>query len=535
MRAASSIVLLLLGAGCGPAVLGIDVQLATRACAGATAADPTRNPVTGVDTLRFRVTGDGLLPQQLEVPFAGGSAHLPGIPIGTGRRVTVEARRGSHLVSRADSGNFDVLGPADVHLQLFLRAVDAFTTTGSPDGSACTRLTLPRAGHAMTLLPDGRVLVSGGFSLDPATAKLQYHDAAEIFDPQTGAFAPLPASPLQRRAGHAAVAVTGPAGPAVLLAGGEGTQGNNPDGAAIALRPFELYLDGAWSQVLPPAASPAREHQAAAVDLKTGSVLLAGGQGGPDSTSPGALDTASVFSPGSGAITDVTQRLRAGPLTDAVAVARDNLRNGLKLGGVALVGGRDATGKVLTQLSGLVFSDSANDFVDDPAYRTLALPSPRAHHIAARLRDDSLLTAGGVTSWTMAPDYAHTTAEVTLINPQAGTVGNLGQPLSRARADSCTATLEDGTVLVVGGAWQDNAGLHSARQVDLIQPDLTVRPAYGPESGDGTLQAARHRAACVRLRDGSVLVTGGLQYPASGTGAPVALDSAEIYMPVGAP
>ena len=111
----------------------------------------------------------------------------------------------------------------------------------------------------------------------------------------------------------------------------------------------------------------------------------------------------------------------------------------------------------------------------------------------------------------------------------------MNQPLSKARADSCTATLEDGSVLVVGGAWQDNAGLHSAHQVDLIQADLTVRSPYGPENADGTLQAPRHRAACVRLKDGSVLVTGGLQYPASGTGAPVVLDSAEIYMPISRP
>lgn len=534
MRAAFVLVLLS-AAACGTAVLGIDVQLATRACPGATAADSTRNPVNGVDKLHFVVTGDGLLPQTLDVDFAGGGAHLPGIPIGTNRRVTVEARRGTHAISRADSGRFDALGPGDVHLQLFLRAIDAFTTTGSADGSACTHLTVPRAGHAMTLLPDGRVLVSGGFTIDPATSRLQYHDEAEIFDPQTAAFTALPSSPLQRRAGHSAVAVSGPAGTAVLLAGGEGTQNNNPDGLAVALRGFEMYLNGAWTQVVPPASSPAREHQAAAVDLKTGSVLLAGGQTGPDSGTPTMLDTATFFAPSSGAVADVAQKLRAGPLTDAVAVARDNLRNGLKLGGVGLIGGRDGAGKVSTQISGLVFSESANDFVDDPAFRNLTLPSPRAHHIAARMRDDTVITAGGVTSWSMSPDYAHATAEVTLINPQGGTVGNLvNQQLSRARADSCTATLEDGSVMVVGGAWQDNAGLHSAHQVDLIQPDLTVRPPFGPENADGSLQAARHRPACVRLKDGSVLVTGGLQYPAGGTGAPVVLDSAEIYMPISA-
>jgi hypothetical protein len=228
-----------------------------------------------------------------------------------------------------------------------------------------------------------------------------------------------------------------------------------------------------------------------------------------------------------------------GPLSDAAAVARANLSAGSQLGGIVLVGGRDQSGNTLAQISGLIWGASATsslDFVDDPTFKASAfkLPTPRAHHVALRTVDDRVLTAGGVVTMALgAFDYANATAAITLIDPAGGQVADLPARLSQARADSCAVLLDDGSALVAGGAWKDASGIHSARGVDLIAPDHSVRVAFGPANGtgDGLLQAARHRAACVKLRDGSVLVSGGLQYPAGG-GQPVVLDSAEIYTPV---
>ena len=230
--------------------------------------------------------------------------------------------------------------------------------------------------------------------------------------------------------------------------------------------------------------------------------------------------------------------LRAGQLTDAVAVARANLAGQTPRGGIVLVGGRDGSGDVSAQISGLIWGPSPTsslDFVDDATFQAAAfkLPSPRAHHVALRTVDDLVMTAGGVTALTVGGfDYSNATAAITLIDPLAGQVYDLPEPLSQARADSCAALLDDGTVLVAGGAWKDANGIHTGRNVDLIAPDHSVRLARGPPdgSGDGMLEAARHHAACLKLPDGSVLVTGGLQYP-DGGGQPVVLDSAEIYMP----
>src|SRR5207237_7226261 len=110
-----------------------------------------------------------------------------------------------------------------------------------------------------------------------------------------------------------------------------------------------------------------------------------------------------------------------------------------------------------------------------------------------------------------------------VIDPDAATVTPPGT-LSRKRSDSCSALLEDGgALLVVGGAWKDNTGLHSAQEVDVISP-------AGEVNTPRALRQARHGAACLRLNDGSILVTGGLQYvEGSGSIVPVTINSAEIY------
>jgi len=541
MRAAIARLLSLLAlAGCGPSVQGVSVQLVTQACPGA-AADGSRNPVTAVDKFTFTVSGDGLVTSSTDVPFSSGSLQIPNLPLGIKRRIVVEARAGRALRSRADSGLFDLTGTGDLHLTLFLRVVDAFTPTGTADGMSCTRMTTPRAGHALALLPDGRVLITGGFSLD-AGNQLHYHDDAEIFDPATAAFSALAARPTVRRSGHAALPVTlGTSGGAgVLIAGGEGPLNASGSGPVSAVKLFELFSGGAFTALQPAATSPAREHQAAAVDLKTGSAVFVGGQSGSDAA-PGVTvyDTATWFEPRSGQIHDAALHLRAGSVTDAVAVARANKQGMAALGGLLLVGGRDAQLQASNQLSGLIFSDSAQDYVDDPALQSLHLPRPLVLHAAVRRPvDDVVLVAGGLTAAPqVSEDYANATAQITLVDPAAGSATALPQPLSQARADSCAVVLGDGSALVIGGAWKDPTNLQiSGTTVDLVGVDNSVRPLIGPGTPAGAsweLRDGRHRAACLRLGDGSVLVTGGQQFDA--TGKAQVLDTAEIYMPVGAP
>src|SRR5205085_4718359 len=99
----------------------------------------------------------------------------------------------------------------------------------------------------------------------------------------------------------------------ILLLGGEGLDDSGQGGA---VKPLELFSSGFWKAIQPPSAAPAREHQAAAVDLRTGFALMAGGQSGADAAGPTVFDTAAYYDPQSGSVKTVSTRLSAGPITD---------------------------------------------------------------------------------------------------------------------------------------------------------------------------------------------------------------------------
>jgi hypothetical protein len=100
-------------------------------------------------------------------------------------------------------------GPSDTAVR-FDPATGAFQPTGP--------MTLRRQGHTATRLPDGRVLVTGGLTLDRDGFTRVHSASAEFYDPASGTFAAT--WPLTRpRSGHQATLLsTGQ----VLITGGEG-------------------------------------------------------------------------------------------------------------------------------------------------------------------------------------------------------------------------------------------------------------------------------------------------------------------------
>ena len=140
---------------------------------------------------------------------------------------------------------------------------------------------IAREGHTATLLPDGRVLITGGLTnrqADPPMTAL-----AEIFDPGTGQFSPT-GTMLSRRSGHAAAALLDGS---VLITGGQTfslSQGGIPSA--------EIYspVTGQFTAVNP---MNLQRYGHTATPLSSGQVLIVGGVQGPSAT-PAAAE---LFTP----------------------------------------------------------------------------------------------------------------------------------------------------------------------------------------------------------------------------------------------
>ena len=126
----------------------------------------------------------------------------------------------------------------------------------------------PRLGHTATLLRDGRVLVVGGDSVGGRVPETP--STAEIFDPATGAWTPV-APRVVARVGHAAALL--PDG-RVLVSGGGGPAGDGRWEFATATAELFDPGTGRWA----PAAPLRTVHVAhTATTLPSGQVLVAGG------------------------------------------------------------------------------------------------------------------------------------------------------------------------------------------------------------------------------------------------------------------
>jgi hypothetical protein len=325
-----------------------------------------------------------------------------------------------------------------------------------------------RFAHTATPLGDGRLLVAGGVGYGAP------QKTAEVFDPETGAFAPLESAMRVERFGHAATRLMDGR---VLITGGYQT------GFTESLRSATVF-DPATDRF---AALSAEMTGVRALHTQTllpdGRVLVLGGSDGDLS-----LDTGELFDPAAGTFT---------ALAATMAVPRaSHTATLLTIGGeprVLIAGGFDGEQAVadaeLLDPATLAFSALPPMTVSRLAHTATALPGEES---------DRVLLCGGFSgnSLTGAPTAA---CDLFTMSDEGGAFA-AGPAMTVARSGHDAATLADGRVLLAGGIDGDLVVLDDA---DLFDPAADTLVAVG------AMVRARTVPRLSVLADGAILVTGG--------------------------
>ena len=287
--------------------------------------------------------------------------------------------RSSHTATRLPDGRVLVVGGVqslDISFQ-FLRSAEIYDPA-SGAWQATGSLLEARGSHQASVLPDGTVLVAGGFGRTEQNAIA----SAEVFDPASGTW---------RAAGRLgkpryAHTLTQLQDGRVLAAGGV-----EEETGEVATNTAELYdpVSDSWTPV---GALPRAVAYHTATLVPGGRVLLAGGYIASFPTGAARVETmgeALLFDPASGTWSVIANLAFARSLHTATALAS---------GEVLLVGGTLWSGTY----PGITNADVGGVEVYAPAHGTWStagsLLAPRTGHSATLLADGRVLVAGGSTN-----------------------------------------------------------------------------------------------------------------------------------------
>jgi hypothetical protein len=232
---------------------------------------------------------------------------------------------------------------------------DSATGQFSPGG----RMTMPRSEHTATKLADGRILLTGGVGTG-----WTFLADAEIYDPRTGRFSATGRMSTPRESHTATLLQNGK----VLITGGH----KDRRSAITIFATTEIY-DPSFGTFQPSANLTIKRHKHDAVLLRDGRVLISGGSDERDSR--GAYNSLEVFEPVGRIFRKVADTVSARYKLNGAVVLLDN-------GEVLLAGG----------------SDTAEAF-DPNTLRVSAVDgnfgSKRLFATATLLKDGRVLIAGG--------------------------------------------------------------------------------------------------------------------------------------------
>jgi N-acetylneuraminic acid mutarotase len=326
----------------------------------------------------------------------------------------------------------------------------------SPSGSLATA----RHDHTVTLLPNGKVLVAGGYFEDGETSTTLA--SAELYDPATGAWSATGNLGAARRIATATLLPNGK----VLVAGG--------NGVSNVLASAELYdpATGTWTNT--GSLGTARSGHTATL-LPNGKVLVVEGWDRSGFT----LASAELYNPATGTWS-ATGSLRAARQRATTTL----LTNGMVLavGGIGNTSFTSGSAELYDSTTGVWSS-------------TASLTTGRASHSATLLPNGKVLVAGG---YFQSSTNGGLVASAELYDPGTG-AWSPGASLSTSRRYHTATLLANGQVLVAAGQGPDPNFSISLESVNLASAELYdsgvpfVNPIINPARlGDGSFQFHFH-------------------------------------------
>lgn len=327
--------------------------------------------------------------------------------VGRLRRIeSMSAPRAAHTATALPNGDVLIMGGFGTSegrmagAEIFETGAERFTGTGQPQ--------VPRQSHSATRLADGKVLIAGGLTTDG-----RYTNSAELYDPVTRTFRQTGAMTVAR-AGHEAVVLDDGR---VLVIGGVGTGWTFLASAEIYDPRTERFrAAGSMSE-------PRESH--IAVRLRDGRVLVAGGHRGRGAATV-ISRTAEIFDPASGGFGATSPMAIRRHKHDAIT---------LDDGRVLVFGGADERDNEGVYSSVEVFESKTSRFGMGAPMR---MGRYKHRGTTLRLPSGGLLLAGGATR---AEEYNPTSGESRIVESDTRLAGQF----------STATVLPDGRVLITGG------------------------------------------------------------------------------------
>ena len=465
------------------------------------------------------------------LPVVFGST-TPGVCTVSGSTVTMVAS-GTCTITADQAGNSTYAAAAQASQSVEIRSFLLDTSIAWRQGHI---MGTSRTAHTATLLPNGKVLVAGGFGGTPNA----FLSSAELYDPVSNTWTPATGAMLTARRDHTATALTTVG--EVLVTGG-----TNSNGTSLAT--VELYYPASntsWSAM---ASMSTPRHWHSATRLQDGRVLVVGGTNDPAGNQVGPwLNSAEIYNRTTNTWTTVASMASVRSAHTATLLAN---------GKVLVVGGTNGTSTSLG--TGELYDPASN------TWTTINGFGSRSAHTATLLADGRVLVVGGCGNPCPLADaviYNPTTGATTtaaslpggserfrhtaslMPNGQVVVTGGYGatpqlrdtvvydpstntwttvNPMAYSRESHSAVLLPNGKFMVAGGYANVNGTIGATNTIELIE---NANLSWGAGGG---LAQARGSFTATLLPNGKVLAVGGHTSAARATSA----GSVESYDPNG--